>query len=118
MTTITSSSIELNSYRDQHFKGSRGEQERLLRTSSTLYVGKLSFYTTEEEINDVLSNCYRDSFTFLPYYSQSDADSAMRYINGTRLGDSIIRTDWDAGFAEGQQCGRGKTGKRLIQNLL
>jgi hypothetical protein len=37
----------------------------------------------------------------------------MRYINGTRLDDRIIRTDWDAGFSEGRQYGRGKTGGQV-----
>jgi nuclear cap-binding protein subunit 2 len=37
----------------------------------------------------------------------------MRYINGTRLDDRIIRTDWDAGFIEGRQYGRGKSGGQV-----
>jgi nuclear cap-binding protein subunit 2 len=37
----------------------------------------------------------------------------MRYVNGTRLDDRIIRTDWDAGFSEGRQYGRGKTGGQV-----
>ena len=37
----------------------------------------------------------------------------MRYVNGTRLDDRIIRTDWDAGFKEGRQYGRGKTGGQV-----
>lgn len=41
----------------------------------------------------------------------------MRYINGTRLDDRIIRTDWDAGFVEGRQYGRGKTGGQVIKSL-
>lgn len=36
-----------------------------------------------------------------------------RYINGTRLDDRIIRCDWDAGFIEGRQYGRGKTGGQV-----
>ncbi|MCL4166246.1 UNVERIFIED_CONTAM: hypothetical protein GTU68_020292 [Idotea baltica] len=44
------SSTELSSYRDQHFKGSRVDQDKKLKNSSTLYVGNLSFYTTEEQI--------------------------------------------------------------------
>lgn len=39
-------SVDLSSYRDQHFKGTRYEQEKLLRTTTTLYVGNLAFYTT------------------------------------------------------------------------
>ena len=38
----------------------------------------------------------------------------MRYINGTRLDDRIVRTDWDAGFIEGRQYGRGKSGGQVI----
>ena len=37
----------------------------------------------------------------------------MRYVNGTRLDDRVIRTDWDAGFKEGRQFGRGKAGGQV-----
>ena len=37
----------------------------------------------------------------------------MRFVNGTRLDDRIIRTDWDAGFKEGRQYGRGKSGGQV-----
>ncbi|MPC07642.1 Nuclear cap-binding protein subunit 2 [Portunus trituberculatus] len=46
-------SIDLSSYRDQHFKGSRVDQERMLHSTSTLYVGNLSFYTTEEQLYEL-----------------------------------------------------------------
>lgn len=39
-------SVDLSSYRDQHFKGTRYEQEKLLKNTTTLYVGNLAFYTT------------------------------------------------------------------------
>lgn len=42
----------------------------------------------------------------------------MRYINGTRLDDRIIRTDWDAGFIEGRQYGRGKTGGQVCLHFI
>ncbi|XP_060820489.1 nuclear cap-binding protein subunit 2 isoform X1 [Bombus pascuorum] len=135
----TSPSVELSSYRDQHFKGdprgngitssgSRAEQDRLLRISTTLYVGNLSFYTTEEQIYELFSKCgdirriimgldkYKKTpcgFCFVEYYQRADAENCMRYINGTRLDDRIIRTDWDAGFIEGRQYGRGKTGGQV-----
>lgn len=47
------------------------------------------------------------------YYTRTDAENAMRFINGTRLDDRIIRTDWDAGFKEGRQYGRGKSGGQV-----
>lgn len=39
------------------FQGSRAEQERLLRYSTTIYVGNLSFYTTEEQIYELFTKC-------------------------------------------------------------
>ena len=47
------------------------------------------------------------------YYDRECAEDAMRYVNGTRLDDRVIRTDWDAGFKEGRQYGRGKAGGQV-----
>ncbi|KAL9873322.1 nuclear cap-binding protein subunit 2 isoform X1 [Glossina fuscipes] len=125
---MSAGSIDLSSYRDQHFKGSRAEQERSLRESTTLYVGNLSFYTTEEQIHELFSRCgevrrivmgldkYKKTpcgFCFVEYYTRPEAENAMRYVNGTRLDDRLIRVDWDAGFIEGRQYGRGKTGGQV-----
>lgn len=70
-------------------------------------------------------------FCFVEYYTRADAEDCLRYtvkilllykkmiiqcfryINGTRLDDRIVRTDWDAGFIEGRQYGRGKTGGQV-----
>ena len=52
-------------------------------------------------------------FCFVEYQDREDALNAMRYVNGTRLDDRIIRTDWDAGFIEGRQYGRGKSGGQV-----
>jgi len=121
-------STALSTYRDQQYKGSIHHQERQLTLSTTLYVGNLSFYTTEEQLHELFSKtgdikriimgldkqkktpC---GFCFLEYYTRKDAEDCMRYINGTRLDDRIIRTDWDAGFKEGRQYGRGKSGGQV-----
>lgn len=50
-------SVELSSYRDQHFKGTRYEQEKLLKQTATLYVGNLAFFTAEEQIYELFSRC-------------------------------------------------------------
>merc|ERR1712007_280594 len=47
--------IEVSAYRDNQFKGTRREQDRLLHSTSTLYIGNLSFYTTEEQITELFS---------------------------------------------------------------
>ncbi|KAK4293442.1 hypothetical protein Pmani_007569 [Petrolisthes manimaculis] len=121
-------SVDLSSYRDQHFKGSRTEQERHLRLTTTLYVGNLSFYTTEEQLYELFGRSgdikrivmgldkFRKTpcgFCFVEYFTREDAEMCMRYINGTRLDDRIVRTDWDAGFIEGRQYGRGKSGGQV-----
>ncbi|XP_026710795.1 nuclear cap-binding protein subunit 2-like [Athene cunicularia] len=50
---------------------------------------------------------------FLSYYARGDGENAMWYISGTRLDDRIIRTDGDAGFKEGRQYGRGRSGGQV-----
>ncbi|BFZ06740.1 hypothetical protein BsWGS_09779 [Bradybaena similaris] len=121
-------SVALSQYRDQHFRGTRLEQEKLLLLSSTLYIGNLSFYTSECQIHELFNRAgdvkrivmgldkVRKTpcgFCFVEYYTREDAENAMRYVNGTRLDDRIIRTDWDTGFKEGRQFGRGKTGGQV-----
>lgn len=34
-------------------------------------------------------------------------------MNGTKLDDRVIRCDWDIGFREGRQYGRGKSGGQV-----
>lgn len=159
---MSTQSVELSSYRDQHFKvkaqfirlpalhayaqchsiehgynfqftqGSRNDQDRLLKMSTTLYVGNMSFFTTEEQIHELFSRTgeirrvvmgldkYKKTpcgFCFLEYYLRGDAENAMRYVNGTRLDDRIVRVDWDAGFIEGRQYGRGKSGGQVRKYL-
>ena len=41
----------------------------------------------------------------------------MRYVSGTKLDDRIIRTDWDMGFEEGRQFGRGKSGGQVCVHV-
>ena len=67
-------SADLSSYRDQHFKGSRGEQERLLHGTTTLYTGNMSFYTTEEQVAHVILS----SAEYLVFRSTSCSGSAAR----------------------------------------
>ncbi|XP_061264754.1 nuclear cap-binding protein subunit 2-like [Bos javanicus] len=122
------SSLELSEYWDQKFSDDNDEQERLLMESSTLYVGNLSFYTTEEQIYELFSRCgdiknvYMGldkikkmgcGFCFVEYFNRAEAENAMQFLNGTSLDDHIICTDWDLGFREGRQYGRGQSGGQL-----
>uniref|UniRef100_A0A0K0ELF0 Nuclear cap-binding protein subunit 2 n=1 Tax=Strongyloides stercoralis TaxID=6248 RepID=A0A0K0ELF0_STRER len=118
----------LGEYRDIRFKGDRTEQELKLANSTTLYVGNLSYFTRESQVYELFSRAgdvkrvimgidrFKRTpcgFCFVEYYNREDAENAMRYINGTRLDERVIRTDWDAGYVEGREFGRGKHGGQV-----
>ena len=52
-------------------------------------------------------------FCFVEYFTREHAMNAQNFVNGTKLDSRIIRTDWDMGFIEGRQYGRGKTGGQV-----
>jgi hypothetical protein len=41
---------KLSAYRDRRFPGTQEEYEQALLASTTLYIGNMSFYTTEEQV--------------------------------------------------------------------
>ena len=103
-------------------------EEDPLKDATTLYVGNLSFYTTEEQIHELFSKCGEIKrlvmgldrfqktpcgFCFVEYYTHQDALDCMKYIGGTKLDERVIRTDLDPGFQEGRQYGRGKSGGQV-----
>lgn len=47
------------------------------------------------------------------FYSREDAEDAVKYISGTMLDDRPIRVDFDWGFEEGRQWGRGRSGGQV-----
>ncbi|CBX96015.1 Nuclear cap-binding protein subunit 2 [Plenodomus lingam] len=115
-------------HRDQSPSQRSPSPEDKLRDATTLYVGNLSFYTTEEQIHELFSKCGEIKrlvmgldrfqktpcgFCFVEYYTHQDALDCMKYIGGTKLDERIIRTDLDEGFAEGRQYGRGKSGGQV-----
>ncbi|KAK3043458.1 hypothetical protein RJ639_002037 [Escallonia herrerae] len=116
---------KISAYRDRRFQGTQEEFEHALLTSTTVYVGNMSFYTTEEQVYELFSRggeikkivmgldkntktpC---GFCFLMYYSREDAEDSVKYLSGTILDDRPIRVDFDWGFQEGRQWGRGRSG--------
>lgn len=142
--------------RDRRFDGSQEEFEACLRNSTTVYVGNLSFYTTEDQMYEVRTLIYPSAashfpfqshlhtappfsfqvfsktgdikriimgldknqktpcgFCFVVYYTRREAEDCVKYINGTMLDDRPIRVDFDWGFMDGRQFGRGRTGGQV-----
>jgi nuclear cap-binding protein subunit 2 len=124
-------------YRDQKMYplNDPSADERFARDMAetrTLYIGNLSFYTTEEQIYEVFCKAGEIKriimglnknlmtpcgFCFVEYFTRSDAQAAIHYIHGTKLDDRIIRVDWDPGFVEGRQYGRGFMGVQVRDEL-
>lgn len=128
MASLFKDPSKLSVYRDRRFPGTQEEFERALLTSTTVYLGNMSFYTTEEqvyelfsragEIKKIIMGLDKNSktpcgFCFVLYYSREDTEDAVKYISGTILDDRPIRVDFDWGFQEGRQWGRGRSGGQV-----
>ncbi|CAB99394.1 nuclear cap-binding complex small subunit [Schizosaccharomyces pombe] len=103
-----------------------------VKQSNCVYVGNLSFYTTEEQIYALFSKCGEirriimgvDRFTktpcgfcFVEYFENQDALDSLKYISRTSLDERIIRADLDHGYEEGRQYGRGASGGQVRDEM-
>ncbi|EPQ58762.1 hypothetical protein GLOTRDRAFT_104101 [Gloeophyllum trabeum ATCC 11539] len=134
MAHVVQSLDQPSNYKDSQTRVDRQKQNELLAKSSTLYVGNLSFYTTEEQIYELFTKCGSPEdgggvkriimgldrntrtpcgFCFVEYYTHEEALASMRYISGTKLDERIIRCDLDLGYKDGRQFGRGRSGGQV-----
>ncbi|KAF8631408.1 hypothetical protein AX17_005086 [Amanita inopinata Kibby_2008] len=134
MAHVVSPLDQPSNYKDSQSRVDRQKQAELLSKSTTLYIGNLSFYTTEEQIYELFSKCASPEdgggikriimgldrntrtpcgFCFVEYYTHAEALASMRYISGTKLDERVIRCDLDLGYKEGRQFGRGKSGGQV-----
>lgn len=118
----------LSQYKDRKFHGTIEEYIECLRQSKTVYVGNIAFHTTEEQIYDLFGRCgdirkiimgldknlmKPCGFCFVEYFTRREAEDCVKYLNGTALDERDIRIDFDWGFQEGRQYGRGKSGGQV-----
>ena len=107
---------------------SQEEFDARLLASTTLYIGNLSFYTTEEQVHDAFSRAGRVvrivmgldkhartpcGFCFVIFADRAGAEAAVKYLGGAALDDRPIRADYDWGFVDGRQFGRGRAGGQV-----
>ncbi|KEG11271.1 nuclear cap binding protein [Trypanosoma grayi] len=111
-------------------------RQEQLNKSTTVYVGNLSFYTTEEQIWEHFTPCghVRDvvmglseitrtpcGFCFVVFEQQCAAISAVSELHGTLLDDRSITVSWDVGCDASRRWGRGAHGGQVVdavrQNL-
>lgn len=103
-------------------------RQPLLNTSRTVYVGNLSFYTSEGQIASHFAPCgriesivmglgYRSrapcGFCFVVFESTESAMAAVQDLDKTLLDDSTITVSWDTGLDadETRRWGRAPDGQ-------
>lgn len=111
---------------------SRESQLLDYESSTAVYVGNLSFYTSEDQIWEHFSRCGRIKqvimglnrekqvpcgFCFVVYFTRDAALVADRLLSNSKLDGRVIRVSLDSGFVEGRQYGRGKSGAQVRDEL-
>lgn len=112
-------------YYDRRSGLTQEDYKQRLKTSTTLYVGNLSFYTQESQLMTLFSQCgnvrnlYMGlnnktfkpcGFCFVEYHNREEARLAVDCFNMLLFDGKRIRVDWDYGFQAKRQFGRGRTG--------
>ena len=115
-------------YWDRSHYNSPQEQLLALSASSTVYVGNLSFSVTKSiiynhfsyigHVEKVIQGLDRYTrlpcgFCFVQYKYRKHALCAVSQLSGTQLDGQIIRVELDAGYKDGRQFGRGKSGGQV-----
>lgn len=108
------------------------EYKDRLKQSTTLYVGNLSFFTYESQLMEFFSECGQVvslimglnkrektpcGFCFVEYATRDQAQQAVDCLNLQSVDGRQIRIDWDPGFKQGRQFGRGKSGGQVRDEL-
>ncbi|GMF51068.1 unnamed protein product [Phytophthora fragariaefolia] len=115
-------------YWDRKTFSSFAEQQRAMARSSTLYVGNLSFFTSEAQIYELFSRVghvrrvimgldrFKKTpcgFCFVEYSSHAEAEACAQFLSETKLDNRVVRCEMDGGFREGRQFGRGLSGGQV-----
>jgi nuclear cap-binding protein subunit 2 len=113
---------------DRKYYSNFQDQLKALQYSRTVYVGNLSFFTTEAQILETfgvvgpvkrvimgLNSITKTpcGFCFVEYYNPEHMRAALKYVSGTVCDDRVIRCDADGGFKPGRQFGRGRSGGQI-----
>lgn len=119
-------------YVDKMCNLSREQWNKHVEKTKTVYVGNLSFYTTEEQVHElfgrvgsvdnVIMGLNRETkrpcgFAFVEYATHEQAMAAYNIIKGSKLDDQVLYVDLDAGFQDTRQFGRGQSGQQWRDDL-
>ena len=122
-----------NEYYDKRSKLTREEYLKKIDESTTIYVGSLSVNCSDIFLREFFAfvgpikkftmgvnkrNFYPCGFCFVEYLTRKDAEKAVMLLNDTLLGDKRIKIDYDLGYYEGREYGRGKRGGQVEDEKL
>lgn len=109
----------------------RTRQEKL-NESCTVYVGNLSFYTAEVQVEEHFASCGHIAdiirglnskdrtpigFCFVVFETHQGASNAVRELHHTMLDDRLISVSWDVGADSSRRWGRSMEGGQVIDWL-
>ncbi|KAF6004929.1 nuclear cap binding complex subunit [Cyanidiococcus yangmingshanensis] len=121
----------VSTYRDRQYVGTEDQREEQLLTTRTVYVGNLSVYTTEEQIHELFGRAGEIKrivmgldrfkrtpcgFCFVEFVAREGAEYAVELLHRSTLDDQVLKVDFDVGFQEGRQWGRGASGGQRAQD--
>ena len=115
-------------YVDRKHFSDYNEQVAALRGSRWLYVGNLSFHTTDMQVRELFSRVGPVNsvimgqnnktntpcgFCFVEYATNRHALESVAVLSGTTLDDRVIRVELDFGYMNGRHFGRGQSGGQV-----
>ena len=119
-------------YFDKKSRLSREEYFLALSRSTTLYGGNLSHSLSEgfllhlfggvAPVRSLILGVNKKSFKpcgfcFVEFENRAGAERALRALNGLDIEGRALKLDFDAGFKEGRQYGRGFEGGQLADEV-
>ena len=115
-----------------YYKYKENVDKEKLNISSTVYIGNLSFNTTESQLYQLFSFCGKIKrvimglnritkqpcgFAFIEFLTHEAAKTAKYTLTGMNIDGKQIRVDIDLGFEEGRQYGRGRNGYQIRDEI-
>ena len=112
-------------YYDKRSQLPRDKYFKKLSESNTLYVGSIPNGTSDSFLYELFlkvapiknmkigvnkRNFNFCGFCFVEYFTREDAKKAIEMLNNFTVGDRRITIDFDLGFHEGREYGRGRRG--------
>ena len=116
-----------------YYKYKEGIDREKLKNSSTIYIGNLSYNTTETQLYQLFSFCgkikrvimglnkmtkQQIGFAFIEFLDKESAKLSKNTLTGAVIDDKVIRVDIDVGFEEGRQYGRGRHGFQIRDEVM